>query len=127
MSSPRPPDDATQPPDLRFTSREDQGVTIDRDLSGTGHLARGSQTNMSLIRMSVRAQRREYLDPHLAALREAGDVQSSAAAAAVPVLQVAPTADSRASAEPQPQVDATERLSVFDRIAAAIRRGPAGR
>ncbi len=68
-------DDTSEPgalepkkPDLRFTRREDQGVSIERDMSGSGHLARGSRTNMSRIKMSVQAKPRDYLDPELAAL-----------------------------------------------------------
>ncbi len=57
-------------PDLRFTRRNDQGVSIERDMSGTGHLARGSLTNMSKIKMSVQAKPRDYLDPELAALHD---------------------------------------------------------
>jgi hypothetical protein len=58
-----------KPPDLRFSKIEQGGVTVNRDLSGQGHLARGSHTNMSNMRFSVRAQPRSELDPELQALR----------------------------------------------------------
>ncbi|MEO7521366.1 MAG: hypothetical protein ABIW79_06070 [Gemmatimonas sp.] len=67
-----PGSDAEQKPvDLRFTKVEQSGVRLDRDLSGQGHLARGSRTNMSNMRFSVRAQPRDELDPELQALRPA--------------------------------------------------------
>ena len=55
--------------DLRFTSADSRGVRVDRDMSGQGHLARGSHTNMSNMRFSVKAQPRKELDPELLALR----------------------------------------------------------
>jgi hypothetical protein len=62
------PDDEKKKRDLRFTSRVDQGISVDRDMSGKGHLARGSHTNMSNLRFNVQAKSRDYLDPELAAL-----------------------------------------------------------
>jgi len=61
-------EDSSKNKDLRFTDREDRGVSITRDMSGQGHLARGSHTNMSNIRFSTRARSRDFLDPELAAL-----------------------------------------------------------
>lgn len=60
-----------KPVDLRFTSVDQSGVSINRDMSQQGHLARGSKTNMSNMRFSVKAQPRDYLDPELQALRPA--------------------------------------------------------
>lgn len=61
------PDDL-QKADLRFTEQADRSVSISRDMSGQGHLARGSSTRMSNIRFSMQAKSRDYLDPELAAL-----------------------------------------------------------
>jgi hypothetical protein len=62
------PDGSPKKPDLRFTSRVDDGVSINRDFSQQGRLARGSHTNMSSIKFSMQAQSRDYVDPELAAL-----------------------------------------------------------
>jgi len=69
MAAPEEPENGRKP-DLRFTKQGDRGVSVDRDLSGSGHLARGDRTNMSNLRFSLRAQSRAELDPELLALRE---------------------------------------------------------
>jgi hypothetical protein len=63
------PDEPGKPRDLRFSEAEQRGVRVNRDLSGSGHLARGDRTHMSNLRFSVRAQPRTELDPELQALR----------------------------------------------------------
>lgn len=68
MSETENPDGSPKKRDLRFTSRVDDGVSIDRDFSGQGRLARGSHTNMSSIKFSMQAKSRDYIDPELAAL-----------------------------------------------------------
>ena len=102
MTSRDPDDDALpadeagdaekKPPDLRFTKIEQGGVSVDRDMSGQGHLARGSRTNMSNMRFSVRAQPRSELDPELQALRPAEPVtqRPRAEESAAPVPEAAP-------------------------------------
>lgn len=65
------PSGAPDPADLRYTKAEQRGVRIERDLSGSGHLARGSHTKMSSMKFSVRAQPRTERDPELQALRPA--------------------------------------------------------
>ena len=71
--------DAEQKPvDLRFTKVEHRGVRVERDMSGQGHLARGSRTNMSNMRFSMRTQPREELDPELQALRPAEAMKPAA-------------------------------------------------
>lgn len=57
-------------PDLRFNNRVDRGVSINEELNQKGHLARGSFTNMSNIRFSVKAKPRDYADPELQALHD---------------------------------------------------------
>ena len=42
--------------DLRFTKQEGKQVRVERDLSGSGHLARGDQTRMSRLNFSARAR-----------------------------------------------------------------------
>jgi hypothetical protein len=122
VSAPDPDDvpsskpDADKEPDLRFTSFAKRGVSVDRDLSGQGHLARGSRTNMSNLRFSIKAQAREELDPELQQLRMASGLSPSDAAKprasaeavqqkvevppvieAVPAPPSAPSADGKAS------------------------------
>jgi len=100
-----------KPIDLRFSKVEQSGVRIDRDLSGQGHLARGSFTNMSNMRFSVRAQPRTELDPELQALRPV-----EAAQPVTPVTPVAPVvAPQIVDTEP---VDTVAHNGVF----AAIKR-----
>jgi len=89
-------------------------VRIERDLSGSGHLARGSHTNMSRINFSVRSRSRDYLDPELQALRPVvgaapPDVAPPDTAAVVPVVDPSPAAPP----------------TVLQRIAAVFRRGGA--
>ena len=50
-------------PDLRFSSIEEKGVRIDRNLDGSGHLARGDKTKMSVLNFSSRHQVRTERDP----------------------------------------------------------------
>ena len=50
-------------PDLRFSSIEDKGVRVDRSLDGSGHLARGDKTKMSVLNFSSRHQARTERDP----------------------------------------------------------------
>ncbi len=49
--------------DLRFSSVEEKGVRIDRSLDGSGHLARGDKTKMSVLNFSSRHQARTERDP----------------------------------------------------------------
>ncbi len=99
-----------KPVDLRFSKVEQSGVRIDRDLSGQGHLARGSFTNMSNMRFSVRAQSRTELDPELQALRGVEVVQ-----AVVPVAPVLPVVG-------VPVVEPTSGAAVNNGVFAAIKR-----
>jgi len=120
MESHDPDDDASpaplagdaeqKPVDLRFTKTEQSGVRIDRDLSGQGHLARGSHTNMSSMRFSVRAQPRQELDPELQALRPHAPAPAQrsepsgmpTAASERPPDAVAPPGDLPAASAPAP-------------------------
>ena len=56
--------------DLRFSKREDLGVEITRDLSGSGWLARGDNTRMSKLSFRMGGVPREQKDPELAALSD---------------------------------------------------------
>ena len=98
-----------KPVDLRFSQVEQSGVRIDRDLSGQGHLARGSFTNMSNMRFSVRAQPRTELDPELQALRVVEDVQVVEPVTPVPVVAA-------------PVVEVTNDAIVNNGVFAAIKR-----
>lgn len=107
-ADPASPDDATvgpssggdekDPRDLRFTSAEQGGVRVERDMSGQGHLSRGSRTNMSNMRFSVKAQPRQELDPELQALRPVASPTTSA-----PPSAPAPAAVAAAAPEPGPE------------------------
>ena len=113
--------------DLRFTDRVDHGVSIDRDMSGSGRLARGDHTHMSSLKFSMQAKSRDYLDPELQALhpdpsalkprhvREAEALQANEAPAPPPAVAV--------NAE---EVAPTESSSIFGRVTGGLRRWMAG-
>lgn len=46
-------------PDLRFTSHERNNVSVNRNLSEDGHLARGDKTRMSKVSFTARALPRD--------------------------------------------------------------------
>ena len=96
-----------KPVDLRFTSVNQSGVSINRDMSGQGHLARGSRTNMSNMRFSIQAKPRAEPDPELQALRD----QAPAAPAQPPAA--APAAAGPAASAPD---DAPQNGGVLDAI-----------
>lgn len=52
--------------DLRYTAHEDRNVRVDRELDGSGHLARGDKTRMSVLNFSSRHQARTERDPEFA-------------------------------------------------------------
>jgi len=49
--------------DLRYSSAESRGVRVDRSLDGSGHLARGDKTKMSVLNFSSRHPVRTERDP----------------------------------------------------------------
>jgi hypothetical protein len=51
--------DEPKPPDLRFTSHERNNVSVNRNLSEDGHLARGDKTRMSKVSFTARALPRD--------------------------------------------------------------------
>lgn len=55
--------DPTAKPDLRYTADESHNVRIERKLDGSGHLARGDQTRMSVLNFSSRHPARTERDP----------------------------------------------------------------
>lgn len=83
--------------DLRYTSHERQNVRVERELDGSGHLARGDRTRMSVLNFSSRHPARTERDPDFA-FRPAPDKPPEAApvtdAAAPPAPpDAAPPAD----------------------------------
>lgn len=94
MSPDQRPDDAEEPdplqnpdgsrkPDLRYTDHERGTVRVDRQLDGSGHLARGDRTRMSVLNFSARAQARTERDPDFA-FRPAPVAERPASAEATP-------------------------------------------
>ncbi len=55
--------DGSPKKDLRYSSHEDRNVRVDRELDGSGHLARGDVTKMSVLNFSSRHQSRTERDP----------------------------------------------------------------
>lgn len=75
--------DGTRKKDLRYTGHEHDNVRVDRSLDGSGHLARGDRTNMSVLNFSSRHQARTDRDPEFA-FRPPPGPAAPAAAEAVP-------------------------------------------
>ena len=100
--------DGTRKKDLRYTEREQNNVRIERKMDGSGHLARGDKTHMSVLNFSARAQSRTERDPEFEfrpkpAPKPAAEAAPSAAAAAVPPAP--------AAAAPPPAADGAVRES----------------
>lgn len=55
--------DGTRKPDLRCTEQERRNVRVERQLDGSGHLARGDRTRMSVMNFSSRHPPRTERDP----------------------------------------------------------------
>jgi len=55
--------DGSPKKDLRYTTHEERGVRVERELDGSGHLARGDVTKMSVLNFSSRHQARTERDP----------------------------------------------------------------
>lgn len=64
--------DGTRKKDLRYTGQGHGNVQVDRRLDGSGHLARGDKTRMSVLNFSARAQPRTERDPEFAFRPERG-------------------------------------------------------
>lgn len=99
--------DGTRKPDLRYTDHERGTVRVDRQLDGSGHLARGDRTRMSVLNFSARAQARTERDPDFA-FRPAPAAERTASAEATPAAQGPP-----AMAPPDAEVP---EGSVLDKI-----------
>lgn len=66
VPDPRLGPDGTRKKDLRYTEHGQHNVHVDRQLDGSGHLARGDRTHMSVLNFSARAQPRTERDPEFA-------------------------------------------------------------
>ena len=114
--------------DLRFTARVDHGVSIERDLSANGRLARGDHTRMSSLSFSMQAKSRDYLDPELQALHPDPSAlkpkhireEEARQAAEFPAPEPVAVVSSDAAVAP------IESQSVFGRFTGGLRRWMAG-
>jgi hypothetical protein len=79
------------PPDLRFSKHERNNVSVNRNLSEDGHLARGDKTRMSKVSFTARARPRDEAerDPVFVE-RDAASAVPPAPSTAVPVALPAP-------------------------------------
>lgn len=111
MSPDQRPDDAEEPdplqnpdgsrkPDLRYTDHEHGTVRVDRQLDGSGHLARGDRTRMSVLNFSARAQARTERDPDFA-FRPAPAAERPAPAEATPPAEQVPGMSPAATEVPE--------------------------
>ncbi|MDX2058521.1 MAG: hypothetical protein SFV24_12020 [Gemmatimonadales bacterium] len=107
--------DGSPKKDLRYTAHEDRNVRVERQLDGSGHLARGDVTKMSVLNFSSRHQTRTERDPDFTFRpapepKPAPAAPPSAAAATPPVAEAAPPAAEAPDSTP------AERPSVVDKI-----------
>jgi hypothetical protein len=58
-----PDGDGSPGRDLRYTAHEEQNIRIDRNLDGSGRLARGDVTRMSVLKFSSKHPPRAERDP----------------------------------------------------------------
>jgi len=90
--------------DLRYSESERGNVRVNRQLDGSGHLARGDKTRMSVLSFSARAKPREERDPEFEfrpAKAKAPPAEPAAAAPPAPApppepTQAAPSAEAPA-------------------------------
>lgn len=104
--------DGSPKKDLRYTAHEDRNVRVERQLDGSGHLARGDVTKMSVLNFSSRHQSRTERDPDFT-FRPAPEPKPApppVAAATPPAAEPAPAAAAA------PELTPTERPSVVDKI-----------
>ncbi|MGE0555463.1 MAG: hypothetical protein AB7R55_18685 [Gemmatimonadales bacterium] len=116
---PDPDADGSPKRDLRYSESERGNVRVNRQLDGSGHLARGDKTRMSVLSFSARAKPREERDPEFefrpAKPKAAPAGQAAAAAAAAPELPPAPAVDAE-QAQPAPSAEAPGEGSLLGKI-----------
>jgi len=94
--------DGTRKKDLRYSEHERDNIRVDRQLDGSGHLARGDKTRMSVLNFSARAQPRTERDPDFAFRPEPA---SRAPAADTPASPEPPATDADPAAAPSDPVE----------------------
>jgi len=92
--------DGTRKPDLRYTKQERDNVRVDRQMDGSGHLARGDKTRMSILNFSSRHQPRTERDPEF----EFRPAPRAAAASPPSDPPASPAADAAPPSTPDPPV-----------------------
>lgn len=110
-------EDGSPKRDLRYSAQQDRNVRVDRKLDGSGHLARGDRTRMSVLNFSSRHQARTERDPEFAfrppPAPAPAPVQAEAPAAPPPPAPAAPDDGKRAEDD---AVQGTGEPSVLARI-----------
>ena len=86
--------------DLRYSEHEERNVRISRDLDGSGHLARGDRTHMSVLNFSSRHQSRTERDPEFEHRPPPARKTEAAAPPPAPEPPVAPAPASAAGKSP---------------------------
>jgi hypothetical protein len=90
--------DGTRKPDLRYTKQERGNVRVERQMDGSGHLARGDKTRMSVLNFSSRHQSRTERDPEF----EFRPAPRAEAASPPPEAPASPAAEAAAPSAPDP-------------------------
>ena len=103
--------DGTPKKDLRYTTHEERGVRVERELDGSGHLARGDVTKMSVLNFSSRHQVRTERDPDFT-FRPAPEPKT--AASSPPTESKAPEPAAGGAPEASPPAESSPGL--VDRI-----------
>lgn len=107
--------DGSPKKDLRYTSHEDRNVRVDRELDGSGHLARGDVTKMSVLNFSSRHQARTERDPDFT-FRPAPAKPASPAEPPVTTDQASPAGPPSAAEPALPLPGAPEPPTLVDKI-----------
>ena len=105
-----PLEDAEKKKDLRYSAHERSNVRVDRELDGSGRLARGDHTKMSVLNFSSRHAARTERDPDFT-FRPAPD--KSTEAATPPVAEPAapaPAPEAAADTQDESLVDRFKRI-----------------
>jgi len=106
--------------DLRYSESERGNVRVNRQLDGSGHLARGDKTRMSVLSFSARAKPREERDPEFEfrpAKPKAPPAEPAAAAAPpAPPAPEPPPAPPPEQAQQAPSAEAPAEGSLLGKI-----------
>ena len=102
--------------DLRYSNHEDRTVRVDRELDGSGRLARGDRTKMSVLNFSSRHPVRTERDPEYTFRPAPPPAAAPAPPPGEPPVAAAPETDVSADGSTGETGTADRASSVMDRV-----------